>query len=341
VSRSISFVIYPLTAISIVAGPSGLTLAALLQRHFPNSIAIYESDSSRHSRDQGGTLDLHHDSGQLALKEAGLHEKFLEHARPEGETLRIYSPDGRVLMDESKNGGDGEGGKGERDGEGDKGERGLCREGEVGGSAKRPDYMKGRPEIDRVVLRGMLLDSLAEGTVQWGRRLLKVVEDNGTCTYELHFGDGSVENGFDLVVGADGAWSKVRPLVTDTVPFYSGIQGLDVRVTDVDRRFPELSERVGNGMCLTLGENKAILAQRNGDGCIRVYAFLRATETWQQECGVDWTDMESAKKEVIEKCFGDWDGLAKDLVLKSDPDSACVRQMYMLPVGVRWFGKAG
>jgi 2-polyprenyl-6-methoxyphenol hydroxylase-like FAD-dependent oxidoreductase len=243
------------------------------------------------------------------LKEAGLYDQFLKVARPEGEVLKIYDPYNRILMDENENVGVG-----------------------------RPAEMHGRPEIDRVLLRGLLLDSLDADSVKWGYRLQRVeaAENN---KYDLHFNSG-IERGFDLVVGADGAWSKVRPLVSDTVPFYSGVTGLDVRVTDADNRHPDLAKRVGNGMCLTLGENKGILSQRNGGGTLRIYAFLRSSETWYKDCGIDWTQSESAKKELLKRHYDDWSQEAKDLVLKSDPE-VTPRPMYMLPIGFKWTHRPG
>lgn len=224
--------------------------------------------------------------------------------------LKIYDATGKILMDENE-----------------------------GVGPKRPDAMKNRPEIDRVLLRAMLLDSLAENSMRWAMKLLKV-EPQADGTYNLHFVNDHIETGFDIVVGADGAWSKVRPLLTDAKPFYSGISGLDVKLSNAATRNPDLSKRTGGGMCLTLGPNKGILAQRNGDEAVRVYAFMRAGESWDKDCGIDFSNMETAKKEVIEEYFGNWDQGAKDMVLRSDPDSL-VRHMYMLPIGLTWSPRAG
>src|SRR5205809_821255 len=58
------------------AGPCGLTLARLLQQKGAD-VRVFELESSTAARNQGGSLDLHEDSGQLALRKAGLHELFL------------------------------------------------------------------------------------------------------------------------------------------------------------------------------------------------------------------------------------------------------------------------
>lgn len=209
-----------------------------------------------------------------------------------------------------------------------------------GVGVKRPSAMNDRPEIDRVLLRALLLDSLADDSVRWGMKLVRVEPHPEDETYNLHFASGQIETGFDLVVGADGAWSKVRPLVTDARPFYSGISGLDVKLSDANVRNPDLGKRTGGGMCLTLGPNKGILAQRDGDGAVRCYAFMCAAESWEQDSGIDFADMETAKKEFVERYFGDWDQEAKDMVLRSDRDSL-VRSMYMLPIGLTWPSRAG
>lgn len=202
----------------------------------------------------------------------------------------------------------------------------------------RPEEMKNRPEIDRVLLRGILLDSLDPESVQWGRKLLRV-EDVADGKCNLHF-VGCVEKGFDLVVGADGAWSKVRPLLSDVLPFYAGVTGLDVTISDADIRRPAQAKRVGGGMCLTIGENKGILSQRNGNGSIRVYAFMRVPESWHKDCGIDWTQSEPAKSIVMDGPYRDWDQGAKDMILKAD-EEVIIRPMYMLPVGFKWEHKPG
>src|SRR5690349_6529220 len=77
--KSLVTMSYPRIAI-IGAGPSRLTLARLLVK---GSIIphVYERDPSPDYRPQGGTLDLHGHSGLLALREAGLWDEFLKHAR--------------------------------------------------------------------------------------------------------------------------------------------------------------------------------------------------------------------------------------------------------------------
>jgi 2-polyprenyl-6-methoxyphenol hydroxylase-like FAD-dependent oxidoreductase len=197
----------------------------------------------------------------------------------------------------------------------------------------------GRPEIDRVVLRDMLLDSLDPSTIQWGRTFLRAepVEDN---KFDLYFSDGTVEKGYDIVVGADGAWSKVRLLLTDIMPSYSGITCLEARIRNAEDRYPELARNVGNGSCFRFGEKKALMAQKNGDGSIRTYAMLSVPENWIQTCGIDWTRGRSATEQFITKEFGGWDQTGKELMLQSD-ESLVIRPLYMLPVGMMWTSRPG
>jgi 2-polyprenyl-6-methoxyphenol hydroxylase-like FAD-dependent oxidoreductase len=292
----------------IGAGPAGLALARLLYVKGISS-TIYDLDVDSQSRDQGGSVDLHRRGGQMVLEEAGLLEEFKKLARPEGEATKLVKSDGTVLVDENVQ------------------------------KAERPDEYKDRPEIDRKKLRRLLLDSVTEGSIVWGRKLLGI---EGSQTqdgkFDLRFADG-VEEAFDIVVGADGAWSKVRPFLTDTKPHYSGVTVIELWAMDVDVEHPWLSQYVGQGSMFMFDEGRAIICQRNGNGSIRSYAAVRQPETWLADCGIDWSQPE-ARRRLVEGYFAD---CADDLkrVIMDSKDHLVSRSLYMLPIDMNWAPNAG
>jgi 2-polyprenyl-6-methoxyphenol hydroxylase-like FAD-dependent oxidoreductase len=295
----------------IGAGPAGLTLARLLQKSSIPS-TIYEAEPSRLSRNQGGTLDLHPRAGQLALKEAGLLPQFQQHSRPEGEASKILKYDGKVLWDDNV----------------------------MEPWRPREEGEMERPEIDRVVLRDILLDSLVPGTIQWGKKLLGVQEDEKKKgTYNLSFADGSIETGIDLLVGADGAWSKVRPLLTAEKPFYAGITAIELWANDVDKTNPWLGKYIGQGSLFMFDEGRAIMCQRQGSGAIRAYATVRQPENWAEECGIDW-EAPDAREKLVKEYFDDCGEELKRVVLESK-DVLIPRKCWMMPVGVSWKSRQG
>jgi 2-polyprenyl-6-methoxyphenol hydroxylase-like FAD-dependent oxidoreductase len=278
------------------AGLAGLTLARILQLHgIPAT--IYELDASPTARNQGGTLDMHEESGQRALREAGLYEDFIRLMRPEGEATRILDKTGRVLFEELAD---------------------LSQQ--------------NRPEIDRTALRNLLIASIDPARIVWGRKVsAAVIGENGRP--RLLFEDGSSTT-TEVLAGADGAWSRIRPLLSSVAPQYSGISFLELHLLEVDKVYPASAALVGRGTLFALSDNKGLIAQRNGDGNIRVYAALRVEEDWLTKVGIDWSDTPSAKKVLLEQ-FSDWSQELRDLILNSS-GNIIPRPIHALPPGHRW-----
>ena len=283
--------------ISIIgAGPGGLTCARILQRHgIP--VTVYDRDADVHARNQGGSLDLHADNGQLALREAGLLDQFFALARPEGQEMRRFDTDGNVVFRQ----------------------------------LPEPDD-RFKPEIDRGVLRDLLLDSLAPGTVQWGRALESVDGPTGGPR-RLHFSDGgTVET--DLVIGADGAFSRVRPAVSSAVPHHTGVNFLEARFDDVENRHPGIAELVGHGLAIGTDGERALAAQRNSGDHIRVYIVQRAPLHWISEAGLSIDDTAGLRAHLLEQ-FAGWSPGVLSMI--ADNDGPYVdRPLFVLPAPHTW-----
>ncbi|KAI9799930.1 MAG: hypothetical protein M1825_004301 [Sarcosagium campestre] len=284
------------------AGLAGLTLARLLTLHGFNP-TVFESEISRTSRPQGGSLDLHHESGQLALREAGLIDQFQQYARNEGEDMKVADKTGKLFIDE------------------------------------RDSSEGGRPEVDRIQLRDILLDSTTSDSIRWGAKVTGVskMDDNGKRT--LHLEQGSQTEPFDLVVGADGAWSRVRPALSTTMPHYSGISCVEFRLKDVDRQHTKLSELIGRGSYFALSDNKALMGQRNGDKSIRIYAMIRSAQDWLQEKKLTIDDHEQCRSVTLDE-FHDWSEDLKEMIRSADNDFI-PRLLFMLPVDFNWDTQPG
>lgn len=282
---------YPRIAI-VGGGPGGLMLARLLQvRGFAST--VLERDPHAGHRPQGGSLDLHPETGQRALRRAGLEEAFLAEARPEDQGDRLYDTAGTLLFD--------------RDGAGDD-----------------------RPEIDRTALRRILLDSLVPGTVRWGSKVEAVTA--GEDRHQVIV--GGVAEAYDIVVGADGAWSRIRPLLSNARPVYEGVTFVELGF-DADRH-PEIDALVGGGKMFAAGNNRVLIAQRNGRRHIRGYAALRLPEAAGQDLGSAETGR------VRDRLMAEYAGWSPSLLRLIDcGDILAVRPLYALPVGHGWRTRTG
>ncbi len=133
--------------------------------------------------------------------------------------------------------------------------------------------------------------------------------------------------------------SRVRPLVSDAKPTYTGVSMVEVSFYKVDDRHPEISKLVGRGTLTALSDNKGLLAQRNGNNIIRVYITFRAPENWITESGVDFNQTEQARTHFLQ-LFSDWDEKLLDFVRLCD-DNFIPRLVYVLPVDHQWETKPG
>ncbi len=279
----------------IGAGPGGLTLARILH-HNGWASTVYERESHALQRPQGGSLDLHADSGLLAIQHAGLSDGFAAIARYEDQGYRILDTRMQVLFDQ-QDAADGE-----------------------------------RPEVDRTALRQLLLDSLPAGTVQWAHAL-QGVEAHPDGGWSLRFEDKEPQGPFDLVVGADGLWSRVRPLLSPYAPQYSGLCFLEFGIDDVDRAHPALSALVGRGKMDVEGSGKALILQRNGNAHLRGYAIFRVPADWMQR-HFDFSSPAAVREQLLQE-FGDYAEGLRDL-LRASNDQFAIRPIHALPVGHCW-----
>ncbi|MGW7006253.1 FAD-dependent oxidoreductase [Streptomyces sp. NPDC054933] len=282
------------TDVTIIgAGLGGLTLARVLHVHgIPAT--IYEAEPSPTARTQGGMLDIHDYNGQPALQAAGLIDEFRGLILEGREATRVLDRDGTVLLDEPDDG------------------------------------TGGRPEVQRGELRQILLDSLPVGTIRWGYKVSSV-RALGDSRHEVTFADGTTVV-TSLLVGADGAWSRVRPLLSDATPEYVGTSFIETYLFDGDTRHPASAKAVGGGSLFALAPGKGIQAHRESSGTLHTYVALNKPQDWF--ASIDFTDSAVATARIAEE----FDGWAPELTaLITDGDTAPVpRPINTLPIGHQW-----
>ncbi|WP_340383957.1 NAD(P)/FAD-dependent oxidoreductase [Streptomyces sp. SS7] len=275
------------------AGLGGLTLARVLQAHGV-AATIYEAEASATTRAQGGLLDIHEETGQVALRAAGLYDEFLTLVRPGEDAKRVVDRHGTILLDLP-------------------GDPGSV-----------------RPEVDRGELRRLLVDSLAPGTIRWGHKVASV-RHRPEGGYVLTFGEGSATRA-DIVIGADGAWSKVRPLLTPAEPLFSGTCFIEIALASDGQNRRANAAAIGSGTLMAVAPGKGIIAHRYADGHVRGYVALNKPEDWMRS--IDFGDPSAGLCQLADE-FDGWSPLLTAFVTESDAEP-WLRPLYALPVGLAW-----
>ncbi|GAB2620839.1 monooxygenase [Paractinoplanes abujensis] len=270
------------------AGLGGLTLACVLHRHGV-PVTVYDMDASAGARTQGGQLDLHEHNGQRALETAGLTEEFRAIVHAGGGAQRVLDRHGAMLAELPDD-----------------------------GSLTRPEALRGD-------IRRILLESLPAETVRWGKKLISAAPVGGG-RHQLRFADGSTAVS-ELLVGADGTWSKVRALVSDERPVYAGLCYIDTYLHDVDERHPEAARAVGAGAMYALEPGRGFLAHREAGDVIHTYVVINRP--------LEWFTRAALTRERVAAEFAGW---APELVaLIADSDTTPVlRSIHRLPDRHRW-----
>ncbi|RYZ90127.1 MAG: FAD-dependent monooxygenase [Proteobacteria bacterium] len=282
------------THITIVgAGIGGLVLARVLHVHGIKA-SVYEAEQSSNSRSQGGMLDIHEHNGQIALKAADLFDEFTQIIQRGGQASRMLDPQGTVLLEEADDG------------------------------------LGGRPEVPRGELRRILIESLPAGTIHWGHKV-STVASLGDGRNEVSFTNGSKIT-TDLLVGADGAWSKVRPLLTKAIPVYTGTTYIETYLYDCGKKHAASAEAVGGGSMFVLTPGKGIVAHREPGSVLHAYLVLHKSEEWLAT--INFADKSNALATVAKE-FENWAPELRSLITESDTQPV-PRPIYALPNDHEW-----
>lgn len=299
----------------IGAGPAGLTLALLLRaRGIKSTIfELRQKPTEEELAKPSGSLDLHEESGLAAIRECGLWDEFIRLTGDCSEAQKVADKDGIILHE-------------------DQGE------------------LSDRPEISRHALIKLLASHLPEASIKWLHRLKSVTQFQTTSTtsprVQLDFGVHGIHF-VDLVVGADGAWSQVRSMLTAVRPNYVGTQNITLTIRQLTLKYPHLDALIGRGSFSALGLRHGVMSQRGPLDSARIYVFLTTPDEQAAfTLGLANKSASAAKKILLtnDALLGDWGETMKDLVALAcdeetmdNPDAVVdIRPLYTLPIGISW-----
>ncbi|WP_336703066.1 NAD(P)/FAD-dependent oxidoreductase [Chryseobacterium indologenes] len=260
----------------IGAGPVGLTMAVLLQQKGVE-VNVYERDLNAQTRVWGGTLDLHKESGQKAIKKAGLLDQYYATALPMG--IKISDEQGNVLFTKEIT----------------------------------PENQYENPEINRNHLREMLLGSLADDTVIWEMNFTGMEEHDGK--WLLHFKD-KPDVTADLVIGANGGMSKVKKYATEAEVEETGTFIIQGDVPQPEKACPEFFNWCEGKRPMAAFEGNLLVANPYNNGALTYGVIFKKPEEWKEGCNLDFKNTEQIRQFLSEK-LSSWNDLYQQLFLST------------------------
>ena len=288
--------------IAIVGGgPGGLTLARLLQLKNAN-VKVYERDFNKDERLIGSPLDMHDESGLAAIRKANLLDVFKKNFRPGADKKLITNERAEIFFSDHET---------------------------------KPDenfsskYF--RPEIDRGPLRNMLLESLQPETVIWNSHFVSMEAQNGGWLLQFKNGLSAYA---DIVIAADGANSKIRPYITNSKPFYSGVTMLEININDAEKATPHFNALLNGGKIMAFGNEKCMLGGQKGNGDIGFYASFKTGENWAANNGLNYSDTTQLLN-WFKTAYSGWSSIWYEL-FENAATPFIPRPIYCMPLNQTW-----
>ncbi len=114
---------------------------------------------------------------------------------------------------------------------------------------------------------------------------------------------------------------------------FQGVTFLDLCISNVVERHPEVSRTVGRGSMFAYADSKAILAQMNSDGRLRIYLAFRQPEgSVLAELGGADASPDTKRNLLLAKFYG-WAEWLLDIIRACDDEAFIERAINTLPTG--------
>ena len=152
-------------------------------------------------------------------------------------------------------------------------------------------------------------------------------------------GREEVEGPFDLIVGADGAWSMVRARLSRLKQAYSGVSGYEMEIAEPAKTCPHVNKMVGRGAFFGSSDRKCLNAQRMANGSLKIRSWYSCPEGEAKD-----TLEKCGKQGTLEKNFERYAGWAAemtDFLRQADLESLRQWTLYELPLPSKWEHKKG